>query len=354
MFDSRPKPPALGILVVIAWSLAAPISAKAQQPWTTDVTYQVKAGQKAKFYFTANTALKQVEIKLEQGGQTVVTKTFKALRSGQRKTISFRPPNGKSEWSASAKAKIGTEVLTSTFTFEVISVGAFKVNLTKQGVDLVQGRLRVQSQGPLAKAELVGYDIKGDQLLDESIELGGSSGHVDIKFEPQNPENVRRLELKVYDSVGRWASFRLVAWYVEIPHDDVIFSSGDATIQAGESKKLEAVISLINSEVKAFRETLGRADVNFDLKLFVAGCTDTVGSSADNQRLSEKRARAIAGYFRKNGIKSPIFYEGYGENLLAVPTPDNTDEEKNRRAIYILTNTEPAGFSQPGRRWKPL
>ena len=354
MFDSRPHSSTLCIFVAVAWSFAAPTTAQAQQPWTTDVTYQIKAGQKAKFFFTANAALKQVEIKLEHGGQTVLTKTFKALRGGQRKTIFFKPPNGKSKWSASAKAKIGTEVLTSTFTFEVISVGVFKVNLTKQGVDLGQGRLRIQSKGPLERAELIGYDINGNQLLDESIELGGSSGDVDIKFEPQNPENVRRIELKVFDNVGRWASFRLVAWYVEIPHDDVIFSSGDATIQRSESKKLEAVISLIKAEIKAFRDTLGRADVNFDLKLFVAGCTDTVGSSSDNQRLSEKRAQAIAGYFRKNGIKSPIFYEGYGENLLAVPTPDNTDEEKNRRAIYILTNTEPAGFSQPGRRWKAL
>ena len=125
-------------------------------------------------------------------------------------------------------------------------------------------------------------------------------------------------------------------------------------VKPAEAKKLDVVVNTIKAEIAAFRKTLGRNDVGFNLKLYVAGCTDTVGSETDNLALSRSRARAIATYFRRSGITSTILYEGYGEKLLAVPTTDNVAEAKNRRAVYILTNTKPTGFDKPGHRWRTL
>ena len=33
----------------------------------------------------------------------------------------------------------------------------------------------------------------------------------------------------------------------------------------------------------------------------------------------------------------PIYFQGFGEEVLAKPTPDETDEPLNRRALYILS-----------------
>ena len=62
------------------------------------------------------------------------------------------------------------------------------------------------------------------------------------------------------------------------------------------------------------------------LKFYVAGYTDTVGNASYNRELSTRRARAIAGWFRANGLKIPIYYCGFGEDVLAKTTPDETDE----------------------------
>jgi hypothetical protein len=36
-----------------------------------------------------------------------------------------------------------------------------------------------------------------------------------------------------------------------------------------------------------------------------------------------------------------MYYRGAGERGLAVQTPDNTPNEQNRRAVYILSNRPP-------------
>jgi len=64
----------------------------------------------------------------------------------------------------------------------------------------------------------------------------------------------------------------------------------------------------------------------------VYGHTDTVGSTASNQRLSEERARAVANYLISRGVAtSRIRWQGYGETQLKVPTGDNVNEPANRR-----------------------
>jgi hypothetical protein len=71
------------------------------------------------------------------------------------------------------------------------------------------------------------------------------------------------------------------------------------------------------------------------------GHTDTVGSAADNRKLSLARARAIAAWYHERGLPLPLAYAGFGEDALKVKTPDNTDEAANRRADYIVGVEEP-------------
>ena len=85
------------------------------------------------------------------------------------------------------------------------------------------------------------------------------------------------------------------------------------------------------------------------ITLYIAGHTDTVGNPTHNFKLSQDRARSIAAWFRKRGVKIPISYEGFGETSLAVKTADNIDEVKNRRADYILSDGPPT-LSPPSSR----
>jgi OmpA-OmpF porin, OOP family len=87
-------------------------------------------------------------------------------------------------------------------------------------------------------------------------------------------------------------------------------------------------------------DQLGTALSSSDLAQYrfrIEGHTDTVGSADLNKELSQKRAEAVAAYLeQKFGMKTdrlePI---GMGEDGLAIPTPPNTPNEKNRRVKVI-------------------
>ena len=66
--------------------------------------------------------------------------------------------------------------------------------------------------------------------------------------------------------------------------------------------------------------------------ILVWGYTDTAGPKAYNQRLSERRAETVARYLEGKGVsRSRMQIRGWGETNLAVQTPDNTPEQRNRR-----------------------
>jgi len=128
---------------------------------------------------------------------------------------------------------------------------------------------------------------------------------------------VGRIDLKVSDAGGAYKSFALFPWSVYIPHEEVNFATDSASIAPAETPKLQASLNQI-ADALAKHKNLG------PIKLYIAGHTDTVGAAPYNLGLSRKRAQSIAGWFRKNGLRIPIAYEGFGEFALAVATPDNT------------------------------
>jgi OOP family OmpA-OmpF porin len=67
-------------------------------------------------------------------------------------------------------------------------------------------------------------------------------------------------------------------------------------------------------------------------QFLVWGFTDTVGTPEYNQGLSERRANAVADYLEGRGVsRDRMVIQGFGETNLAVETPDQTPEPRNRR-----------------------
>lgn len=96
----------------------------------------------------------------------------------------------------------------------------------------------------------------------------------------------------------------------------------------------------LTPQAESVLDDLGRALGSAQLAPFrfrVEGHTDTVGSRALNQSLSEARAAAVRDYLvRRHGI-APARLEaiGLGEQQPLVATPDETPEARNRR-VQIL------------------
>ena len=130
----------------------------------------------------------------------------------------------------------------------------------------------------------------------------------------------------------------------------MVFATGQSVIAASEETKLDASYSRIVEAVERVR----RSDASLPVRLFIAGHTDTVGTNADNRRLSLARARAIASFFRERGLPLPIFYAGFGEDALKVEDCSDTDAPANRRADYIVGSDEPEIARGVHANWIPL
>lgn len=69
-------------------------------------------------------------------------------------------------------------------------------------------------------------------------------------------------------------------------------------------------------------------------EVLVAGHTDTAGSNEYNQKLSERRARAVSEALTARGVQNRVLdMKAFGENRVAVDTPDGTPMRENRRVV---------------------
>lgn len=68
----------------------------------------------------------------------------------------------------------------------------------------------------------------------------------------------------------------------------------------------------------------------------IAGHTDSLGSNAYNQKLSQRRAETVSAYLVAQGIEaSRLSAKGYGETeLLVTPEVTEIDKERNRRVMF--------------------
>jgi outer membrane protein OmpA-like peptidoglycan-associated protein/outer membrane protein W len=72
-------------------------------------------------------------------------------------------------------------------------------------------------------------------------------------------------------------------------------------------------------------------------RIEVAGHADRSGDAAYNQRLSQRRAEAVAAQLVRDGVaRGAISVQAFGESRPLVPTADNVREPQNRRVEIVL------------------
>jgi outer membrane protein OmpA-like peptidoglycan-associated protein len=76
-----------------------------------------------------------------------------------------------------------------------------------------------------------------------------------------------------------------------------------------------------------------------DAKIEIKGHTDNVGTAIYNQRLSEKRAKTVKGYFVQKGIeKDRLFPKGFGFRMNRASNENEAGRALNRRVELVLQN----------------
>jgi hypothetical protein len=83
-------------------------------------------------------------------------------------------------------------------------------------------------------------------------------------------------------------------------------------------------------------------------RISVRGHTDTSGSGAYNQALSERREQAVANELIRQGVPADaVTSEALGETDLAVPTADGVKEAANRRVEIAVEQPVPVAVAAP-------
>ena len=238
---------------------------------------------------------------------------------------------------------------------EAARLPPLEVRIDPKEVDIEQGQLSLRMSRPAARVTLKVIGLSGAVLADVAQSFDGAAAGSELVVrwpvaEATQPaasdgaDAVARIEVFAYDTNDYYKGVALTPWSFEIPHEDVVFETDSAEIRASETRKLTESLARINSQ-------LPRAKHLGNVTLFVVAHTDTVGTSDYNLKLSTRRARALARWFRGHGLKLPIAYDGVGEGALEVKTVDEVDEPRNRRADYML-GIEPPQFK--GSRLTPI
>ncbi|WMS43719.1 OmpA family protein [Acuticoccus sp. MNP-M23] len=103
--------------------------------------------------------------------------------------------------------------------------------------------------------------------------------------------------------------------------NDIYFAVGSARLQAKSRPFLDSIVAIVE-----------RCP---GMNLEVAGHTDSDGSAAKNQTLSENRAASVRRYFTDSGIAPErILTVGYGETRPAFPNNTKRNKWRNRRIEF--------------------
>jgi outer membrane protein OmpA-like peptidoglycan-associated protein len=280
-------------------------------------------------------------------GQTL---RCRALKAGSRKALTIRQGTGTTAWKAEVTV-VWRDGGRDRFalTFSTTRVGKLAMTMGPDDVDLAGRRLAARATNPIRRLDLEIVGPAGRLLHREHVDFDppvAPGEPAAITWDAVDGEIVQ-MKVKVTDVADFWAGMQVSPFSVDIPHEEVEFESGSAEIRASEVPKLEKTLTAIGSALQKYRDLPG-------LQLYVGGYTDTVGDAASNRALSKARATAIGRWFAGRGLRLGLLVQGFGEDVLAVTTADETAEARNRRAVYILSTYAPTGRDVPTSAWTRL
>lgn len=146
---------------------------------------------------------------------------------------------------------------------------------------------------------------------------------------------VKPLDSLVAEEADTLIDFKIDNYVYEIEKDssividNLVFETASDRIMPSSFRDLELVLEYLNE--------------NPGQHIQIIGHTDNVGSDADNQKLSEKRAKSVYKYFLNNHInKNRIYYVGFGEKH-PIATNETPQGRKQNRRVELKIIDNPLG-----------
>ena len=323
------------------------LSVALADPIDLEVLSTVQNGEAATLTLVVNQDVDELSASVSCGGASA--EVSGGADAGSRLVMELKANPGRHTCTGSLSATFadggGGEMPLS---FEIVVLDDMKLDVPRTMVDMEKQVVYVGMDRVPASFEVTAYGA-GDAVIGTGSMAAMGEGPGDLVMVEWSGEGeVLRLVVRGTDTDGFWGQVALFPWYYEIPHEDVVFETAQADIQPDEVIKLERAMLEVDKVLAKYGE-------HASVKLYVGGYTDSQGGRASNENLSTLRALAIAAWFRENGFKGEIQYQGFGEDGQLVKTLDETAEPANRRAVYILAAEAPPTSEQlPRTAWRPL
>lgn len=111
---------------------------------------------------------------------------------------------------------------------------------------------------------------------------------------------------------------------------DMMFETGKAELTPGGVRNVEKLAGIINK--------------NPGQEVLIEGHTDSTGSAALNQRLSERRAETVKGLLTQGGVPADkVTTRGYGKNFPVASNGNSAGRQQNRRVEVTILNEGKSG-----------
>jgi MYXO-CTERM domain-containing protein len=322
-------------------------------PMSFEYSGQTDGSGGAYLVVRANQDLDGVEIVISGDGQTI-RKQLGDMGKGQTAKISWTQKNSQAKYQLDAKGKN----VDANWAFEIVKaqpsgqISKLKVRSSREDI-VKRQQASFEATFDLVNYEYKIYDSDADVVAAETVPGDIPNGSTfTVKW--SSTAEIFMIWVRGEDKFGRFTEYKLVPWAVEIPHTEINFDTAKWDIKNDEAPKLEEAVAVAFHELVALDKVNKAVNANLTPQLYIVGYTDTVGSAASNQKLSNHRAKSIAEFFRDKGFWAEIYYAGMGERGLRVETGDNVDEVRNRRALYLIGVQKPAGGGQIPTRWARL
>jgi flagellar motor protein MotB len=338
------------LLLLLVLLVPAAVSAQGQL-----LSYSLKpAAQKGQglpqILLKADSDFRKVTADCERSDGQEVSFSAGSTKRGKTLTFDLKQPDGTFHYRCEARGYYGSgdeEFFDLAFGFDAFLGGPLAIEVPRETIDLKGRSLVARADRPVQAAHitLIGPD---GPFHDADVAIEETAAGDDVWMSWEAKGDILRMDVTLTDTWGFYSFENIFPWSLEIPHDDILFDTGSHEVTGSERPKVERAYGDVDRIVKRYSKYV-------EVRLYIAGYTDTVGDKASNQGLSERRARAIAEEFRRKGFSGPLYYQGFGEDALALATDDGVDEIANRRAIYLLASRPPEpGHNFPHGAWKQL
>jgi outer membrane protein OmpA-like peptidoglycan-associated protein len=169
--------------------------------------------------------------------------------------------------------------------------------------------------------------LVGDRLQQRDQQLTEQQQQVD-----QQRQEIARNQQLIDELKKKNLEARETERGVVVNLPDVLFEFGKADLTSEARTKVGSISEVLDNQAKGRRVS-------------VEGHTDSIGSDAYNQKLSERRAENVAGTLEKDGVSAQrVTVKGYGKRYPVAPntTSDGADNPagraKNRRVEVVIEN----------------